>query len=139
MVLSKGFKSFSLLLILMILPQCAEKSSDDYVIQAIEQTGRQEHTQAMESYLKAIDKDSRNPRAYYGLGGLYNSKEMYTQAEEVIKTALQIDPTYIDAYYTLGYTYEMMGRKEEAEENFENYRRLKKRLDEFTKEENESP
>lgn len=138
MVISKGFKSISFFLVLTILPQCVEKSSDDYVAMAIENTGREEYAQAMENYLKAIDKDSRNPNAYYGLGGIYNSKEMYPQAEEAIQTALQLNPTYIDAYYSLGYTYEMMGRKVEAEENFEKYRRLKKRVDQFTQEESAS-
>jgi len=42
---------------------------------------------------------------------------------------LKIDPTHQNAWYSLGYTYELMGRKNEAEESYKKYRRLKGKMD----------
>ena len=114
---------------LLILPQCSEKTSRDYVSEGIQNTKLGEYAEAMDSFLMAIRKDKKNPKAYVGLGGLYNQKKMYTEAVEVFTTALRLDPAYVDAYYSLGFTYEMMGEMEKAEEKYKKYRFLKKKLD----------
>jgi len=119
------------LAILLILPQCAEKTSNDYVREGIANSKDGDYTQAMESFLMAVKADKKNPEAYVGLGGIYNQRKMYAQAVEVFNTALQIDPTYVDAYYSLGYSYEMMGDMEAAEKRYQKYRSLKKRLDDL--------
>ena len=49
---------FSLAAVLT-LTQCAEKTSDDYVREGIEQTGRQDYAQAMSSFQKAIEENPR--------------------------------------------------------------------------------
>ena len=38
------------------------------------------------------------------------------------------DPQDANAWYSLGFTYELMGKKEEAEESFKKYRRLKAKM-----------
>lgn len=89
----------------------------------------------MKAFLNAVDHNKKNPDAYYGLGGIYNQKEMYPQASEAFLTAIQLDPTYVDAYYSLGYSYEMMGNKEAAKKYYEEYRAMKKKLDGFVEKE----
>ena len=79
----------------------------------------------------AIQKNKRNPKAYVGLGGIYNHEKMYSEAVKVFGTALRLDPAYINAYYSLGFTYEMMGDLEKAEENYKKYRLLKKKLNDL--------
>lgn len=133
------FLFLSLTAALLVLPQCAEKSSQDYVRDGIEQTQRQEYSEAMESFLKAIEKDSRNAEAYVALGGIYNQKNMFAEAAEAFDNALQLDPTHVDAYYSLGFTQEMMGNMEEAEKNYQKHHSLKKRLDDLIRKEREKP
>jgi tetratricopeptide (TPR) repeat protein len=114
---------------LVFLTQCSEKSSDDYTDLGISYTNEQKYDEAMEAFLKAIEKNPRNTQAHYGLGGIYNYKKMLPQAEQAFKTAIQLDPTHYNAYYSLGFTYELMGNKLKAEENFQRYRELKGKLD----------
>ena len=108
---------------------CAEKETDDYVKEGIEYTNQQEYDKAVESFLKAIQKNPKNPEGYYGLGGIYNYKKMYRDAEQAFKVAVQLDPTHVNAHYSLGYTYEMLGMKEESEKEFQKYADLKKKFD----------
>lgn len=122
---------FFCLATLLILPQCVEKTSDDYVQEGIANSRDGNYQQAMDSFLMAIEIDKKNPEAYVGLGGIYNQQKMYPRAVEVFNMALGIDPTYVDAYYSLGYSYEMMGDREQAEIRYRKYRSLKKKLDDL--------
>ena len=117
-----------LLLLPLILSTCgeAENKNADHVKQGIEYTNQQKYDKAVESFLKAIKKNPKNPEGYYGLGGMYNYKKMYPDAEQAFKSAIGLDPTHYNAHYSLGYTYELMGRKEESEKEFQRYRDLKK-------------
>lgn len=124
--------------ILSILPQCAEKGSNDYVQEAIDYTDKEKYDEAMESFLNAIKKDPKNAKAYFGLGGIYNYRKLHGRAAAAFKTAIQLDPTYYDAHYGLGYTYEMMGKAEEAGEEFQQYQELKAKMEEFLKQEEKS-
>lgn len=118
-----------LLFLPLILSNCAEKNTDDYVKAGIEYTNQQKYDKAVESFLKAIQKNPKNPEGYYGLGGIYNYKEMHRDAEQAFKVAIQLDPTHYNAYYSLGFTYEKLGMKEEAENKYQRYRELKKKFD----------
>ena len=121
----------TLLILLLILPQCTEKSSNDYVQEGLQYTEHQEYSKAESAYLKAIEKDPKNAGGYYGLGGIYNYYKKYDQATEAFKKVLQLDPTHFNAYYSLGYTYELMGNKQEAEKQYQTFERLKKKMQEI--------
>lgn len=112
-----------------MLSSCAEKEPDDYVKAGIEYTNQQKYDEAVQSFLKAIQKNPKNPEGYYGLGGIYNFKEMHHDAEQAFKIAIQLDPTHHNAHYSLGYTYEQLGMKEESEIEYQRYRELKKKFD----------
>ena len=122
-------------LTLLILPQCSEKKSVDLVQEGIGYSDREDYDKAMESFLRAIEKDPGNARAYFALGGIYNFKKQHEKAVEAFKTAVNLDPAYYDAYYGLGYTYEILGKKEEAEEAYLKSRDLKQRLSAYVKKE----
>ncbi len=56
-------------------------------------------------------------------------KRNMTMRRSAFKSVIQMDPTHFNAWYSLGYTYELMGKKEDAEQSYEKYRRLKGKLD----------
>ena len=132
----RTLSSLSLLaLLVLILPQCSDKASDDYYKEGLSHIESQDYESAERAFQKAIDKNPKNPYGYYGLGGIHNYRKKYDLAEKVFQTALRIDPTFVDAHYSLGYTYEQMGQKEKSEKEYALYRRLKKKMDQFMKEE----
>ncbi|MBT5550765.1 MAG: tetratricopeptide repeat protein [Nitrospina sp.] len=122
-------KVFALLLLGLILTQCSNMSSADYVQEGIEHSRQGQYSSAKQSFIMAIEKDAKNIDGHYGLGGIYNLEKNYEDAEKSFQSAIQLDPTHINTWYSLGYTYELMGKKEEAEKSFEKYRRLKGKMD----------
>ncbi|VAX31802.1 hypothetical protein MNBD_NITROSPINAE05-813 [hydrothermal vent metagenome] len=129
-------KLFFPLLLVLTLANCgdAENKNTDYVKQGIEYTNQQEYDKAVESFLKAIEKNPKNPEGYYGLGGMYNYKKMFPEAEQTFKTAIRLDPTHFNAHYSLGFTYELMGKKDESEKEYQRYKDLKKKFDVLSEE-----
>ena len=125
----KWFRLFSFLIVtLVILAQCTEKTSTQYVQDGHGFTKNARYDEALEAFKRAIELNPMNPDAHYGLGGIYNQKENYSSAEKAFSTTLKLDPTYVDAYYSLGYTYERMGKKEEAQKFFGKYKTLKNKF-----------
>jgi len=134
-------KPVFLLLLFFTLSNCgeAENKNVDHVKQGIEYTKQQKYDKAVESFLKAIEKNPKNPEGYYGLGGMYNYKKMFSEAEQAFKTSIRLDPTHFNAHYSLGYTYELMGKKDAAEKEYQRYRDLKKKFDALTEEDSKTP
>jgi Tfp pilus assembly protein PilF len=124
-------KLIFLLLVPFVFSYCTppENKNTDHVKQGIEYTNQQKYDKAVESFLRAIKQNPKNPEGYYGLGGIYNYKKMFLDAEQAFKAAISLDPTHYNAHYSLGYTYELMGRKEESEKEYQRYRDLKKKFD----------
>ncbi len=131
----RSLKLICLLLLPLFILNCgdAEVKNADYVKQGIEYTNQQKYDKAVESFLKAIEKNPKNPEGYYGLGGMYNYKKMFAEAEKAFLTAIRLDPTHYNAHYSLGFTYELMGRKEESDKEYQRYRDLKKKFDALVK------
>ena len=129
MTTSHFLKVMALALLVFILTQCSNKSSDEYVQEGLDYLSKEQYDSARKSFLKATEKDKNNAKGYYGLGGIYNYQKKYPEAEKAFKNVLKIDPTHQNAWYSLGYTYELMGRKDEAEESYKKYRRLKGKMD----------
>ena len=122
-------KILTLILCVLILTQCSEKNSREYVKEGLEHLNNEQYDSARKSFLKAIEKDANNAEGYYGLGGIYNYEKNFEEAERAFKAVLKIDPTHHNAWYSLGFTYELMGEKDEAEESYKKYRRLKGKID----------
>lgn len=119
----------------LILPQCSDKNSADYYKEGLSHVESQDYESAEQAFQKAIDKSPKNPKGYYGLGGIHNYQKKYDLAEKAFKATLRLDPTFVDAHFSLGYTYEQMGQKKKADREYAIYRRLKKKMDQFMKEE----
>jgi len=128
------------LLLFFTLSNCGEAKNKnvDHVKQGIEYTNQQKYDKAVESFLKAIEKNPKNPEGYYGLGGMYKYKKMFHEAEQAFKTSIRLDPTHFNAHYSLGYTYELMGKKDAAEKEYQRYRDLKKKFDALTEEDSKT-
>ena len=124
-------KILTLILFALILIQCSEKNSAEYVQEGLEYLKDEQYDSARKSFLKAIEKDANNPEGYYSLGGIYNYQKKLKKAEQAFKSVLKIDPTHHNAWYSLGFTYELMGQKEKAEESYKKHHRLKKKMDSF--------
>ena len=125
----KCFQFFSFLLsTLLILTQCTQKTSADYVGEGLIYTKNAQYDEALKVFKQAAELDPKNPDAHYGLGGIYNQKEDYHAAEKAFLITLKVDPTFIDAYYSLGYTYEKMNQKEKAQKYYKKYKTIKKKF-----------
>ncbi len=122
---------------ILILPQCSEKNSTDYVVEGMEYIEQQNFDKAEGAFLKAIEKNPKNPEAYYGVGGIYNYRQQYGKAKEAFRNAIKMDPTHFDAHYSLGYAHEQLGEQAAAEKQFAVYNRLKKKMDAALKKEQE--
>ena len=127
--ISHFHKILTLILCVLILTQCSEKNSREYVKEGLEHLNNEQYDSARKSFLNAIEKDANNAEGYYGLGGIYNYKKNFEEAERAFKAVLKIDPTHHNAWYSLGFTYELMGKKDETEESYKKYRRLKGEID----------
>jgi len=127
--ISHFHKILTLILCVLILTQCSEKNSREYVKEGLEHLNNEQYDAARKSFLQAIEKDVNNAEGYYGLGGIYNYEKNFEEAERAFKAVLKIDPTHHNAWYSLGFTYELMGKKDDAEESYKKYRRLKGKID----------
>ena len=70
-------KILTLILFVLILIQCGEKNSEEYLQEGLEYLKHEQYDSARESFLKAIEKDANNSEGYYGLGGIYNYQKKY--------------------------------------------------------------
>ena len=81
-----------------------------------------------ESLRKAVKLAPNFAEAYYGLGQLYCKKEMVDDAVKMLKKAASINGKYADPHKLLGNIYmQDLGLVEKAMEEFEIYRKLKRR------------
>ena len=122
---------------ILILPQCSEKNSAEYVKEGLEYIEQQDFDNAEVAFLRAIDKNPKNSEAYYGVGGIYNYRQQYDKAIATFRKAIKMDPTHIDAHYSLGYAHEQLGDHEAAEKEFAIYNRLKTKMNAALKKEQE--
>lgn len=54
---------------------------------------------AKEKFLKILEIDPNEARAYYGLGVLYDERNHYEEALAYYKKAIELDPDYDRAYF----------------------------------------
>ena len=78
-------KILVLTILVLILTQCSDKKSDEYVQEGLDYLGKEQYDSARTSFLKAVEKDINNAKGYYGLGGIYNYQKKYQEAEKAFK------------------------------------------------------
>lgn len=89
-------------------------------------TGSTADLPAVESLLqKSIELDERNSDAHLQLGELYSSQHQYEKAIPEYQRSIALDPNISDAHYRLGTDYIHVGKKEEAQQEFAVYQKLR--------------
>lgn len=123
--------------VVLILAQCSPKGSDELVKEGIEYSKQGQYDKALEAFLQAVERDPKNPEAFYGLGGIYNYKNRHREAAEAFKTTIRLDPTHFNARYSLGFTYEKLDEPELAKKEYARYQSLKQRFETLVEKEQE--
>ncbi len=81
---------------------------------------------AVESLLeKAIALDGSLAEAHVQLGNLYADQHEYAKSVPFYLRALELNPNLADAHYRLGQDYVHTGQKDQAQEEFEVYQKLR--------------
>ncbi len=82
--------------------------------------------QVVESLLqKSIELDGTIPEAHMQLGDLYASQHEYEKSIPEYLRAIDLNPNLSDAYYRLGTDYVHVGKKDEAQQQFALYQKLR--------------
>ncbi|HEX3891413.1 MAG TPA: tetratricopeptide repeat protein [Terracidiphilus sp.] len=88
--------------------------------------GSTQDLQAVESLLqKSIALDGTIPESHVQLGDLYSGEHAYDKAIPEYVRALALNPNLSDAHYRLGTDYVHIGKKEEAQQEFAIYQKLR--------------
>jgi tetratricopeptide (TPR) repeat protein len=75
--------------------------------------------EAIAAYEKLIASGNGCPNCCYNIGAIYlNIKEDRKKALEWFTKAIETEPGYGEAYFARGYTYSLLGRKDEAREDY---------------------
>ncbi|HEY1577528.1 MAG TPA: tetratricopeptide repeat protein [Terracidiphilus sp.] len=89
-------------------------------------TGSTTDLPAVESLLlKSIDLNGSDPDVHLQLGEFYSSQHQYEKAIPEYQRSIAIDPDISDAHYRLGTDYVHIGKKDEAQQEFAVYQRLR--------------
>jgi tetratricopeptide (TPR) repeat protein len=82
--------------------------------------------QVVESLLKkSLALDDKLPEAHVQLGNLYADQHHYDQSIPEYARALELNPNLPDAHYRLGQDYVHVGKKEQAQQEFAVYQKLR--------------
>jgi outer membrane protein OmpA-like peptidoglycan-associated protein/tetratricopeptide (TPR) repeat protein len=111
------FTKYKLLLIFPILLLCSFNPARKYIIKAEQSIERGNLKDAKKYYLKAIEKDSMNPRANAGLGLLLcDLLDNYSEALPYLERAYEgpVKDSAYDLIYALGKCYHYNGEYERA-------------------------
>ena len=73
---------------------------------------------ALEEFKRAVDKDSKNPYFFKGLGLAYASQRRFDEAVEAFRKALTLNPYYVDARNDLGTALILSGKRQEGKAEF---------------------
>jgi tetratricopeptide (TPR) repeat protein len=74
---------------------------------------------------KAMSLDESQPETFYQLGSLALTKGNALQAVELLKRAAELDPTGSKVHFALSRAFRRLGRREDAEKEFQLYEKLK--------------
>jgi tetratricopeptide (TPR) repeat protein len=82
--------------------------------------------EAVESLLKrSIALDEKLPEAHLQLGNLYAGRHDYAGSVPEYVRALELNPNLADAHFRLGTDYVHLGKKDQADKEFEIYKKLR--------------
>jgi tetratricopeptide (TPR) repeat protein len=96
----------------------AAESLDPYFIKGIYFSNTKQYKQAIEQFEDCIRKDWKFTDAYLEKGIILFEQKNLDEALQTFKLASTISPKNADAFYWQGRCYEVIGRKEEAMDNY---------------------
>jgi len=79
---------------------------------------------AAELFGKGVRLRPQAWQAHYGLGRAFTMKKQWPEAETELKRALEASPENVEVNYALARLYQQMGRRAEAEREFQICNRL---------------
>jgi tetratricopeptide (TPR) repeat protein len=75
---------------------------------------------------EALQSDPKLPRAHYQMGLLLEKQKKDAEAIRELRQAAALNPAYAEPYYALGKIYQRMGDRQEAEQAWSTFQKLKK-------------
>ncbi|MFQ5957193.1 MAG: tetratricopeptide repeat protein [Candidatus Brocadiales bacterium] len=85
------------------------------------------YSEAIGQFKKALEHNPKDASSHFGLGNSYFLKKDYKKALSHYKEVIKLKPEYAKVHYAMGLAYRRLGRKEEAEREFEKYNRLSRK------------
>lgn len=85
---------------------------------------KKQYALAMKDYTRALQLDPRQPMAYEGVGETCFKTRQYARALEYLNRAISMDNKIGDSYFYRGSTYKALGKKAEADKDFQQAERL---------------
>jgi tetratricopeptide (TPR) repeat protein len=89
------------------------------VIKKWSKSPQQDLTRAEQLLLEALERDRKDPRAYYAIGMLRRQQARWTESRIALEMAIALDRNYASAHLQLGYTLNGLGEPETALPYFE--------------------
>lgn len=86
--------------------------------------GQARFKEAIKSFQKILEVDTKNPNAFYNLGLAYLQIDSVQQAYQHFDISIELDPVYKMGYYYRGYTSNLLGNEQAAKKDFEQVLRL---------------
>lgn len=75
---------------------------------------------------EALQSDPKLPRAHYQMGLLLEKQKKDAEAIQELRQAAALNPAYAEPYYALGKIYQRMGDRQQAEQAWSTFQKLKK-------------
>ncbi len=102
----------------LIKKDSATESLDPYFIKGVYFSNTKQYRQAIEQFDDCIRKDWKFADAYLEKGIILFEQKNLDEALQTFKIASTISPKNADAFYWQGRCYEVIGKKEEAMDNY---------------------
>ena len=75
---------------------------------------------------EALSDNPEFPQAQYELGRALEKQRKFEEAIAPLQRAIKLDPSYAEPHYTLGRIFQRQGNREKAQEEMEQFKKLKK-------------
>jgi len=97
-----------------IFSSCQYSTADDYLFEGKKSYKKQDISEAIEYFNKAIKKDPKLVKAYVERGKAYFNTGQFELSEQDYTTAISLDSTIADAYYSRGRIYQFQNNMQKA-------------------------
>jgi tetratricopeptide (TPR) repeat protein len=82
--------------------------------------------EAVARLYEALSYNPQFPQAHYELALVLEKERKFEEAIAPLQRAIELDPLYAEPHYTLGRIYQRQGKREAAQEQIEDFKKLRK-------------